>query len=140
MVICRPMHAFSRKQIGIADLKRVLRPVGLTPIFSLMRTMAAEQLTPFDLAIPTIYVPSTDVFTSSDLERAILVRASSEAAQQEPESKRYILDVVLLSRGKTIEDLVQLLSQQLDIELMSHSYSESQLLLNVEKRITATGP
>src|SRR5208283_1492528 len=53
-LICRQMHALSRKPIHIKDLKQILRPQGFTPIFSLIRKMASEQLTPFNIATPDL--------------------------------------------------------------------------------------
>jgi hypothetical protein len=84
-----------------------------------MRKMASEQLTPFNIAAPDIFARSTDVFTSSDLEQAVLVRTGSESDNR-TETETCLLDLVFLSRTQPLEGLVRLLSEKFDIELLAH--------------------
>lgn len=132
------LHAFSYKTLGLNDLTRALRSVGLSPMFSDARAMLSEQLTPFGLATPQVFDRVIEVFVSSNREQAVLARVTRE---RQPNGEEPVLfDLVVLSRTQSVDILKRAITETLRLELLENSYRETVLMKMVRDQITGVSP
>jgi len=136
-MIVKNLHAFSHKPLKLDDLARALRRLGLSPVFATARKMVSEELAPFGINVPFTFGRLTEVFGSVEQEQAVLARTSQVTVNN---SEVTLFDLVCLSQMRPVENLLQAVSETLEVELLDNSYNEEQLTERIRGWITGTSP